>query len=759
MNRNHLDLVHELQVELGWDPDFASSAHDEYKKWLNLRAKAGDYTNCKLPPSRVVAMVWNQHRNWTLDYERACAQFGGYIHHFPPAMRMNNAREQAYAATIHTYKALYKQDPPQSFWGPAICSYKPLSSENDVSDLDGTGDALAEAPRRALPSLRRTPARRDSQVHRSNVPSPKLKEKPASEPAGRRSSYSTRLASDDGGPLPDKPSSSPVDLPKFARRKSKESKASPAGRVDEVVVAGEGTPRSTKMKGKKKMSGSLYVLRPLAPGEKRKRGRPSFSDYVLVSEASKGSLDQKKKETKAAAPTKPERGTAVTIRRRRSVSSPKATTAAPLIAKKEKTHAKSLRRVGRVAASAGAAIVAAVNSKAGAASTSAAGKAPGSSQPGPEAKEGGVPLKRPRGRPRKDGSWPVARLTSGEVSAKQDVTPVTKPASDTNSAKAAAGPPVEEKVKDSEEGEAGPETGKEPTDALQQAPPEKRLEPQSMEGVEGVNADDSTKPSSIIEGGDVQMEDLAAKTGSAKASEPAIGTMPREGTFDQPLDENEMVSKVGTDASNSANAPPKEIPGNDPVFPQSDSLKNSMDNNVEMDVSLGAMGRQDVLPVPPSASMGISAGIQAHQNPPPPPGPNFPMAPLKAVPIAPAPVVPGVTQMPAVPTMPCMPSVPPTSGVPQIPTGNPIVDGAILPMGAPGMAPKLGLEGEMDEGEVHQDDDPKKPFRRPRGRPRRDAQQWPASRKPVSDEAVERVKDLSEPPPALNFPMGPSGSV
>lgn len=858
MSPQKLDLVHELQLELGWEPDFAVAAHGEYKKWLNIRAKAGDFQNCKLPPSRVVAMVWSLHRNWSLDYQKTCANVGGYIHHFPPAMRMNMAREQAYAATVHMYKSVYKQDPPSSFWGPAICPYKPLSATpSSEPSAEPAQPEEPDPPPRALPSLRRAPPRRDSHLRSAASPKNKRDEKAKDKDkpeSGRRSSYPTRLSTDDGGPVLEKPASATADAPKFARRykgpKKEEPKNFPPGHIEEVVLAGEGTPRSSKSRSKlkRKLSGNLYVLKPLGPGEKRKRGRPSFADYILAADGTKSSSaakssgskagpgkssasgkssgpDQKKKDSKSA--SKSDRPSSTPVRRRRyGAASSSSAPVAPVI-KKDKLGVKSFRRVGRAAANAVVA-AAAVASK----SASAAGIAK-SSQPASSAQESqDGPSKRPRGRPRKESSGAGSRSRPTTGSTKGTAASASKGADGGSAstkdkkvkeksketamekakeqgkekakenakekAKENAKEKAKENVKDKAEEiskDKAPEKTKEKVkdsmkeDVIEKAkeadnekekvksekssidlkkdppvaavkPSEKPVVPHIVENGSGPSPPESVAfPSKPIDDADVQMTPLSAKEGIAASLVLAENT-PRLGSFDI-LDSAGAAEK----AENGKQIPSqKEIIPSDPVFPQTDSLRPGQESSVDLEVPLVGMTRPDVMPLPTSMPIGVSVGLPALQSISQQ-GNNF-AGVMKAVPIAPALVVPGMPNMSALPNIPAITTMPmpamsavPTPGViPHLPIGNPLVENPILPVGGSGMAPKLGMEGDMGMSDGNDDDESKKPFRRHRARVRRDAQ-WTDIRKPLSDEAVERVKDLTDPTPNLNFQMGPSGPL
>lgn len=110
------DLIKQLKVEFQWTQDFATKAFYEYYRWMRLRVHCGDLSYCNLPPSDIIASVWEVHRQYTHDYQYFCAGFGVYLHHFPPAMRKGKARMMAYRLTLKEYKSFYGEDPPALCW-------------------------------------------------------------------------------------------------------------------------------------------------------------------------------------------------------------------------------------------------------------------------------------------------------------------------------------------------------------------------------------------------------------------------------------------------------------------------------------------------------------------------------------------------------------------------------------------------------------------------------------------------------------------
>ncbi|CAN8077221.1 unnamed protein product [Agarophyton chilense] len=335
MGYHGFDLVYELQVELGWEKEFATAARKEYLRYLQLRAKAQDYQACKLTPSRVIAIVWNLHRQWTTDYENTCAALGGYIHHYPPAMRLGLTSEQAYANTVEMYKGHFNEDPPDAYWGVPICSNKPSSSNIDyLSSLSVAENVDAQA-HSATKTKKRTPT------------------------AG-----STRGAAPDVAQLGDV--SNPPASTSLGHVKS-DSKPQKSKRVPGTSRVRHG-----------------YVLRPLPPGEKRKRGRPSMSEYIPVAQATSQLQEYVGNVAIGDAEIKPVVSVAVSVPGRGSAA-----------------MLKSRRQQGKPPGAHD------INGQ-------TAGDTPGAP----------VVFKRPRGRPRKDGSWPIVRHRP-DPALKQKIEPIT----------------------------------------------------------------------------------------------------------------------------------------------------------------------------------------------------------------------------------------------------------------------------------------------------------------------------------------------
>ncbi|PXF49723.1 hypothetical protein BWQ96_00375 [Gracilariopsis chorda] len=329
------DLVYELQVELGWEKEFAVAARKEYMRYLELRVKAQDFHTCKLTPSRVIAIVWSLHRQWTADYENTCSALGGFIHHYPPVMRMGFASERTYAATVELYKSHFNESPPDSYWGAPICA-KSASSTDYLSSLHmpPNADMPSHAHGR---TRRRSPTAAAAVAVRSSVPSADPVMSAVQHPQVHHPEANAAAI---------KPETKPVKQKKITR----------VSRVQQG-----------------------YVLRPLPPGEKRKRGRPSMSEYIPVSQASEympeimatvPAVEAQAKSPGSGAVSVPGRGSAAIVKSRR-------------LHENNKNHGAVLEAQD-------------INGQ-------TVGEATGS------ATAAAVMMKRPRGRPRKDTSWAVAR--------------------------------------------------------------------------------------------------------------------------------------------------------------------------------------------------------------------------------------------------------------------------------------------------------------------------------------------------------------
>eukprot|EP00177_Eucheuma_denticulatum_P007240 GFKZ01013173.1.p1 GENE.GFKZ01013173.1~~GFKZ01013173.1.p1 ORF type:complete len:767 (-),score=90.69 GFKZ01013173.1:2277-4577(-) len=763
--RQSFDIVHELQLELGWKPDFAQDAHAEYMKWLQLRAQAGDFQMCKLPPSRVVALIWNVHRQWTLDYEQTCLKLGGFLHHFPPAMRMNIAREQAYAVTLHTYKSHFKEDPPSAYWGPAIYPYKPFTSNNEII----TPAAPREPPtRRSHASLRRSPVKRDTT--RPSPASAKGKNK-APENISRRVSASTSVVA--SGSLPEA-SRSNVEEGRPLRRASKASKevkSQPHIPILSDDPEDDTANQSKKTRRKFPGSSSLYVLKPLGPGEKRKRGRPSFSDYMLASGAEVLPVHEPKRRSSAAekVPTPKSPGASThSLRRRKSTTTALRLSLGPAI-KKEKSNTGSSRR-GRLTskpktatdpAPTAAAAVARPdikgNSKAAASSApaKASPKATNNTARTTEENDGAILIRRPRGRPRKDGSWPISRARKADSASKPTPSSAVKPtasvAAKTQQQRRGFSEKAAENTKDPKrDGQKATlgnarvsNPGPLPTSTIgtSTAVPVSKAAPQtarigmpakgvmapvakkdaSAVAVKNDAVGNSTTPSKSIEAADIRVQSLAEKDVPKPQDTQMPGQQSRGGIFD-PVAESSGTTDKTRAVVEAPNAPVGKNPQamQDISFQQSESVTDRM----SVDNALGSAPRTD-----PGSSVPMTAAVAT--APPPPASDKF-------IPHVPA------FQMPTIPLNP-LPSP---------------VENNILPLAPAGVPPKAD-SGTVKDGTAMDVDgeESKMPFKRLRGRPRKEIS-WPNVRpKTIGDGAPERAKDLSETAPPPNLPMGPPGTV
>lgn len=413
-----VDLVYEMQAELNWDKEFASLACKEYSRWLELRANARDFQFCKLPPSRVVAMVWNLHRQWTFDYEKACAELGGFIHHFPPAMRLSYSREQGYAVTLQTYKSHFREDPPASYWEPPICPSHPDVSPPGLltQSIGQSRNAEAIPMSGVLPRLRRKSA--------SNAPQTigvLAEQQVAQEESTRVIPTERTVLSDPAEPLSIAGGTNPIQ--RHDERRIERNHGDTVEKEAKVV-----TPLRGGRKGQER-----FVLRPLAPGEKRKRGRPSMSDYVPVSQLADahgirensallaGENDREQNVPDGSSPSW-SKYASLAIRKKGKSRSPKTkrNLRAQMRRPSQTADDSTLEytgstnhgfptpeRIRNTATTRGSDTTGRKNFD-----ESHKQRLPASVRIGPD----GSILRRPRGRPRKDGSWPVPRVMRQEVS-------------------------------------------------------------------------------------------------------------------------------------------------------------------------------------------------------------------------------------------------------------------------------------------------------------------------------------------------------
>ena len=263
MPRPKLDRPYELQLDLGWAPDFSQAAVKEYMRYLQLRAKEQDFHDCKLPPSRLVGMVWSLHRQWTNDYQNTCSKLGGFIHHFPPAMRLSASREQAYSNTFHIYKTQFCEEPPAAYWGapiyrpnPAFTARYPTNDTPRNKSLSPNSNNQNDHP---------------NNIHQQYDDNFQLYDDPdACNQLNNRSEFNHRKRPHNDTDLSDLPPSD--SNPNLQYQRNSPYNHQPEELIDQQAL----DPYLHERR--------RYVLRPLRPGEKRRRGRPSFSEYVTFEE-------------------------------------------------------------------------------------------------------------------------------------------------------------------------------------------------------------------------------------------------------------------------------------------------------------------------------------------------------------------------------------------------------------------------------------------------------------------------------------------
>lgn len=259
MPRPKLDLPYEVQLDLGWTLEFSKAAVKEYMRYLELRANEQDFHDCKLPPSRLVGMVWSLHRQWTNDYQQTCSKLGGFIHHFPPAMRLSASREQAYSNTFHAYKTHFSEEPPLAHWGAPIYRPNPAFTVRYSTNDIHRNKSLSPT--------------RNHENDRSNNNNQTYDQTFQSH--DDHDTYNNRIESSSR-----KRTYNETDLPEFTSDSNPNLQfqtTSPYNHQPEELI--DQQPLDPYLHERRR-----YVLRPLRPGEKRGRGRPSFSEYVTFEE-------------------------------------------------------------------------------------------------------------------------------------------------------------------------------------------------------------------------------------------------------------------------------------------------------------------------------------------------------------------------------------------------------------------------------------------------------------------------------------------
>jgi hypothetical protein len=306
------ELAQELQSELHWPPAFARAAKHQYLRYLELKTWAKDLRSAALAPSATIALVWNVHRQWSLDYMATCDGLGGYVHHFPSAMRDLAARQAAYARTRHMYTILFGVDPPALCWEPfgALSNAAAAIADAEADDVaspagaaagggssnphangsggangngsantNGNGNIDAPAWRPDPPASWDFPAPRTANddpasshflapphQHTHNATAVMHVPQPGGspDPCQRLPPAAASTPPVPGSAVPSNQNSQPSKSPvsKTPKDKNKPAEATAVSRAAKLAQG--------------------LVLRPPGKGEKRGRGRPKTSDYVLL---------------------------------------------------------------------------------------------------------------------------------------------------------------------------------------------------------------------------------------------------------------------------------------------------------------------------------------------------------------------------------------------------------------------------------------------------------------------------------------------
>ncbi len=109
-------FTYQLVQEQKWNLSFAIRASQEYKRFIFL-CSLSEKSMC---PSMNVDAVWHLHLLYTKSYWIDMCQnvLGKMIHHHPS--KGGNEEEQKhkkmYIETLHFYKHVFNQPPPQDIW-------------------------------------------------------------------------------------------------------------------------------------------------------------------------------------------------------------------------------------------------------------------------------------------------------------------------------------------------------------------------------------------------------------------------------------------------------------------------------------------------------------------------------------------------------------------------------------------------------------------------------------------------------------------
>ncbi|MEM9935151.1 MAG: glycine-rich domain-containing protein-like [Bacteroidota bacterium] len=113
-----LQLTH--KKKLGWSPDKAKKAVEDYKEFLYISYLYRDKINYTIVPSEEVDEVWHAHIMDTRKYYADCmSTFGEVLHHSPYLGLDEETGEEELLEAVHQTRTAYKieldKDLPHNF--------------------------------------------------------------------------------------------------------------------------------------------------------------------------------------------------------------------------------------------------------------------------------------------------------------------------------------------------------------------------------------------------------------------------------------------------------------------------------------------------------------------------------------------------------------------------------------------------------------------------------------------------------------------
>lgn len=105
-----------LSRKLGWSPEFALKAIDEYRKFVFL----GNVGTMSVTPSKVIDQVWHEHLLFSRAYREFCRDvLRRDFDHNPelvPTTGQTDVFQAQYLETLDAYRAEFNREPPADVW-------------------------------------------------------------------------------------------------------------------------------------------------------------------------------------------------------------------------------------------------------------------------------------------------------------------------------------------------------------------------------------------------------------------------------------------------------------------------------------------------------------------------------------------------------------------------------------------------------------------------------------------------------------------